>query len=156
MKVLDINQYEKLKIRPVNVNNMKHELPDLADCGKVCYEYIDPISIHLEDLKPGYVVKLSKRYPYENVWIFFDSKHMSKIRGHHYSKPVFVRGDVQTNISYLGIGVYESSWPKSYVYEAYNVTGVWKTNIDIEVFTTEKDVLDFYRVYKIVDVFKDL
>ena len=69
---------------------------------------------------------------------------MSKIRGCHYLKPAFVRGDVQTIISYLGIGVYESSWPKSYDYEAYNVTGVWKTNIDVNVFTTENDVLDFY------------
>ena len=155
MKVLDINQYEKLKIRPVNVNNMKHELPDLVDYGKVCYEYIDPISIHLEDLKPGYVVKLSKMYPYENVWIFFDSKHLSKIRSRH-SSPALVRGDIQTDISFLWTNIYKDTWPKSHFHETYNVTGVWKTNIDIEVFTTEKDVLDFYRVYKIVDVFKDL
>ena len=151
-KIYNTSCFEKLKIRPVNVRNMAQ--PDIEP---FTYEYINPYDLDVDDLDNGWIVRTSiPGRGISNIWIVFDEDHMRLIRNgaYRFNVPSLLRPDRMT-IAFLNLGVYYRTWPEMNGFPQYNVTGVWKTNIDINNLKNEKSFLEFYKTNKLEEKFNN-
>lgn len=149
-KIYNTSCFEKLKIRPVNVRNMTQ--PDIEP---FTYEYIDPYDLDVDDLDNGWIVRtLSYEH---NIWIVFDEDHMRVMLNgvYRHNVPALLRPDRLTTVSFLDLGTYYRTWPKSDMHPKYDITGVWKTNIDIDNLKDEKSFLEFYKTNNLKDKFNN-
>ena len=146
-KIYNTSCFEKLKIRPVNVHNMAQ--PDIEP---FTYEYINPYDLDIDDLDNGWIVRTISY-----IWIVFDEDHMRVMLNgvYRYNVPALLRPDTLTNVSFLDLEIYCRTWPEANGFPRYNVTGVWKTNIDIDKLKDEKSFLEFYKINNLEEKFNN-
>lgn len=146
----------RIKINDLrNINIKQYNWPKISNCEKLFYEYINPYDISLNELNPGDIVRLSKNIPEENVLIYCDC-NTAKYLGYNTSTDILIHKDEFMLTMYLEINVFKNTWPKSNIFNFYNVTGVWKTNINIDMFNSQNDIKDFYDKYNIIETFNNL
>lgn len=163
MKIYNISCFEKLKIRPVNVSDIrmsfsKENLNSL---------WVDPKTISLSDIMPGYMVRTGVEIcenGVPNVWIFFDRQHIMKFcKGKDYlidyfneneNKGVFLRSKptIESNFSFMTIESFMETWPEHSNRYDMTITDVWKTNINIDEICTLDSLLAFYKKHNLYDL----
>lgn len=153
MQIIDLTSYEKLKIRPINVN-------DISD-GRLrpVFTHMDISKMRFFDLKPGYVVKT--RYGWDgeavdNVYIVFSKKHIMSIC------PNTIISENMCNIillrskngvcSYKELNSYMDNFPRHNNYPKQDITDVWQTNIDETEFHSLYEVSNFFDDYDLENI----
>lgn len=153
MQIIDLTSYEKLKIRPVSINDISDGL-------------LHPVFTHMaiskmkfSDLKPGYVVKT--RYSWEgttdnNVYMVFSKKHiMSICKNTFFSEKVcdmiLIRSKNGCS-SYKELDPYMDNFPRHNRYSKQDITDVWQTNIDETEFHSISEVSDFFDDYDLENI----
>lgn len=135
MKIYNIAEFEKLKIRAVNVS-------DLNDSKHT--KEIDPERISYSDLKPGDIIKTN-----ENKTPFYmavDKKVFQILFGCSTTKTMmFVQPDNNGGIVYLMANIYKENWPHvNNMYANFDIIKVYKTDCDASKINSMDD---FYRIY---------
>lgn len=154
MNILNTQAYEKLKIRPVNVNNLKN-IENNDNVLPFEYQYIDPKTITMKDVGEGYIVRTDEHATNYNIWIVISKEYMRHFtRVYLYDYPAMMRLDKGSRISYLSMGTYEKNWPDT-IYNLHIVTGVWKTNLDMNIIHDIDSFIMFYKKYKLDNIFND-
>lgn len=148
MKIYDTRYFEKLKIRPVNPN----------DLSKIWLKHMDPDKMTYDQLKPGYILKTKRNWreePFGNHWMIVPTSLMKKIKyGLSESTNdmfVLLRPDPEdkSKLSCNPISSYEKTWPNHYEYHCFDVTDVWISDINLDNIKRKKDFLDMFEEYKI-------
>lgn len=146
MKTLDFSLYEKLKIRPVNVNDIN------------TIEWIDPNSISIGDLRPGYICRTAERH--SNIRLYLDPEQLVNIYGkdgYPYDCGAFVKpvdNDPYIKVSCVLLKYFCGSWPVEPISTEFSVSDVWKTSFDVSVIKTKDDVIDFFNKYNLSEIWK--
>ena len=144
---------EKLKIKPVNINDLQKG-PDLP----FIYSYLDPKSIKLTQLSNCDIVRTDKVEAY-NIWMYFDLEYMLNISPKYgYLSGAFLRYDTSTtsNVSYINIETFVHTWPKHRLYKEYNINALWRTNIDPHMFKDEKTFINFFKTNNLLEYFNNI
>ena len=149
MQILNTSTYEKLKIKPVNVVDMKIE--------HLC-EWVDPKRINLYDLKAGDICRTyEKATEYNpNVWVVFEPDDMNRLFGKRYRHVCggFVRPREEGYASYNLMESYYNTWPKYKTVCGFDIVDVWKTDYDISHISSAYDLVDFYKEHNLFDLCK--
>lgn len=150
MKIIDTSSFEKLKIRPVNVNDINR------------FVHVNPRTITLDEIHPGYILKTRRGwhgYPYDNIFMFFETARVKSIIDH--LKYIAIRTDYvilrpdrdsTPRIHYNSIYGYLVEWPKYHGSTNLDVTDVWITHFDVNKINSEQDILDIYNKYNLFDL----
>lgn len=144
---------EKLKIRPVNINDLQKgsDLPFI-------YSHLDPKSIKLTHLSNCDIVRTDKVESY-NIWMYFDLEYMLNILPKYgYLSGAFLRYDTSTtsNVSYINIETFVNTWPKCHPYKECNVNALWRTNLDPHMFKDEKTFVNFFKTNNLLEYFNNI
>lgn len=155
--MIKISAFEKLKIRPVNVCDLKTD-------QKWSDIWADPKEMNWNDLFVGDVVRTAGESTPEipNIWILFDIEGMRKLFGNGYSypswgfvRPEFVRPELEQriNANFNWLKSYYENWPK-YITPShtFDIVDVWKTRFDISDIKSAKDLVDFYNKHNLFDL----
>ena len=155
MKIYNISLYEKLKIRPVDVNSMQNE------CRKTYIEVLDAESLDFSDLDIGYIVK-TKETDDNPFYMMVDIEIFLKITGNH---PDMYRDEEmmfiqEHDFNYLSGSSYMSDFPCCVVTKqhkwnsTYDITKVYiinpvilKPKIKVFDIKTRKDFVEIYDTY---------
>ena len=154
MKILNTSDYfEKLKIRAVDVRNLKDINPMLN------YKEIDINSIKgISDLIYGTIVTTVYYNKIDcNVWMYVDCNVVKKlIPEYEYTNHALIHPrNYETNmISYLTVDGYMRTFPKYEGYPMFDAVRVYETNIDPSVFKTADEFCDFFKKNNIEEIFK--
>ena len=142
MIVHNIDIFEKLKIRAVDIKNIS------AGNGFI---RIDPNSITLDDLRPGYVMKAKNKKQY----LFMTMDQLEKIFGtvYDYDTPAFVRPDNHTysGASYIALTRYKLFFPEHKTPD-FDITDIWDTGVDTSDISSVDMLCEFFDNYKIYDL----
>lgn len=128
-------------------------MPKLFDLGM----HIDPHKIKIEDLQPGYICKTLQKpeIGLSNVWIYFDIDHVRKLFDDYvYYYGAFVRPNAKVagKISFISMYSYLKTWPNELEQSKFNVTDIWKSNINLDDICTATDFLNFYELNNLYDL----
>lgn len=152
MRILNTFAFEKLKIHPVDISHMNSLKP----------ERIDPDDITVNenqiDLIPGCFVRTVGIVPGHllsddlNVWIYFDHANMERLfityRLHKFDRGAIVRycAETYSKLYYEPMDFYVDDFPRhiNRIFEFRDVTDVYISNLDLGMFTSEKDIVRFY------------
>ena len=155
METIKTSTFEKLKIRPVNVCDLKMD-------SNWFNMWVDLNKMKWRDLVAGDVLKTeckpTKVTP--NIWIAFDLVDMKRLFGARYSHTCggLVRINVKPRIraSYSLLSQYYSSWSKfsTSTPTGFDVVIVWKTGFDISNIFTYEDFFEFYKEHNLFDLCK--
>lgn len=154
MKIFNTSDYfEKLKIRAVDVRNLK----DINPIFK--YKEIDINSIKgISDLTYGTIVTTVYRNRFDsNVWMYVNFQVVEKfIPEYAYTHHALIHPiKYESNmISYLTVDGYVRTFPKYEEYPMFDAVRVYETNIDPSVFKTADEFCDFFRKNNIAENFK--
>lgn len=154
MKIYNTSCFEKLKIRPVDVNKL------ISD--NIIVRRLDPEDIKLDDIKEGYLCRTSEQ-PTErlsNIWIRVDNNTLKRL----FKTDVFEEEDVSyggfvtpdadswSGITYLYDEDYRQKYPMSYN-NKYNILDIWETSddfiCDFILIENEDQFVDFFKKYNI-------
>lgn len=156
MKIYNTSCFEKLKIRPVDIDK-------LSIANDILIERLDPNKMKIEDLQQGYICRTNGQPTEEcsNIWIYVNSDTLGHLFDEEFEYDGFVTPDTASSydISYLYIEDYLETWPKTSVdnyitrVPEFNFIDVWKTSDD---FTDEfslvynaKQFIDFFQKYNL-------
>lgn len=154
MKILDISCFEKLKIRPVNINDIKPDEPLLNI--KIPKKRPADFRFFYNDIESGYLVKTIGEDSAEDpdVWIYVDHENMKRLnktyRMNNGRHGAIVRcypdtkPDRPSRVVFVDFSSYIENWPKHQSYSEYDITDVWTTDIDLRTFKTQDELADFY------------
>lgn len=136
MKIYNIAEFEKLKIRAVNVSDLNVYPGHIKE--------IDPERISYSDLKPGDIIKTN-----ENKAPFYMAvgKNAFQILLDYPTTQamMFVQPDNIGDIVYLTANRYKANWPHVDSTNAdLNIIKVYKTDCDVSKINSMDD---FYRIY---------
>ena len=145
MKIIN-TLFEKLKIRPVDVRDLKFDLmvEKIADS--------DMKKMNIKDVMDGDILVTKDG----RVWVKVDAEH-AKLFFHHglgLNYGVFIRpsGDMSNRrkLTYMSLESYEDTFPR-YYYEnrLYDIIEVYTTNIDISEFESQEKFIEFFNKNKI-------
>lgn len=163
MKTLNIKSFEKISINPINIKdlqNIKMNI-DIFDIEKIKSNPMNPVlytvNEKINDLLPGYLVKLSmlSTQSEPNIFIVFDHDHMSKLfksyNTQNWNSGALVRYNetCDEKLSFSLIKNYYGTWPKHKSMFDLNVVSVYETNINLDIFATKQDVVNFYLKNKL-------
>ena len=163
MKIYNTSCFEKLKIRPINVNDIR--MPFSKESLKKLW--IDPKTISISDIMPGYMVRTGyeiRENDVPNIWIFFDHQHIMKFCkdmdyiidyfNENEVKGVFLRSKptIESNFSFMTIESFMETWPKNHNRNDMTITDVWKTDINIDEICTLDSLLAFYKKHNLYDL----
>ena len=153
MRILNTFAFEKLKIRPVDISHMNSFFKP---------ERIDPASITVNekqiDLIPGCFVRTVGSVPGYllsdnlNIWIYFDHANMERLfityRLRKYNRGAIVRYCAETNskLYYEPMDYYVDDFPRhiNRNFKYRDIMDVYTSNLNLGVFTSEKDIVKFY------------
>lgn len=151
MRILNTFAFEKLKIRPVDILQMDSLKP----------KRIDPVNITVNenqiDLIPGCFVRTVGSVPGHllsddlNVWIYFDHANMERLfiaYRQKYYRGAIVRYCAETNskLYYEPMDYYVDDFPRhiNRNFKFRDITDIYISNLNLGVFTYEKDIVEFY------------
>lgn len=147
MKIHNTSYFEKLKIKPVSVADIKIEHPG---------EWVDPKIINWSDLKAGDICRTYGKATEDkpNVWVVFESDDMMRLFGERYKHACggFVRPREDGNATYNLIESYYKTWPRYKTVYGFDIVDVWKTEYDISHISTPYDLTDFYNEHNLFDL----
>lgn len=150
MQILNTSTYEKLKIRTVDPSEL------------VSFIHVDPYKISIDDLRSGYILKTylgAAGHHFDNVYILVETDIARKLVAYLKSSEittdyVILRPSrVNDRIIYWDdIERYLNTWPKCLGNDKFNVTDVWKTDLDITTFKSDTDIAKFFNKYDIFNL----
>lgn len=161
----------RLNIQPIKLDDLSNLSFDFDT--NFCLENLEKIetdpnkfvvSKSYTDLKPGYIVRAGNMksilaYAYcSTFFIFFSKQHLNMFNSRKLidDAGAFVHYNTNTpeHVSYLQLSSYFDSWPKYGLseMEKYDITSVYPTNIDLNMFKTKQDIIDFYNKNKLYNI----
>ena len=153
MQIIDLTSYEKLKIRPVSVNDISDGLLHPV------FTHMDISKMKFSDLKPGYVVKTRFGWsgePDNNVYMVFSKKHIMSICNNViFSEKmcaiILIRSKNRSS-SYKELDPYIDNFPRNNKYPKQDITDVWQTNINETEFHNLYEISDFFDDYDLENI----
>ena len=143
MKIYNISRFEKLKIRPVDVNSMH-----------VAVEMVDARSIGFSDLKFGYIVETDETDQDDNpFYMLVDVKTFMKIMDYEdFSfdpKMVLLQPDSEEHddTAYLCSEAYRRYWPCYNGPSKFDIKHVYIINCDPSKVETKDEFIELYYKY---------
>lgn len=133
----------------------------LQDLDEIIYfTHINPNTIKIEDLSIGSIIRT--RYdvndePNNNTYILVkNNEYLKNMINISHEKNKTLKYLIQPNkdknkLSYLTLINYDN-WPKHNSYDCFDVIDIWETNIDVDIFKTREDVIEFFNKYNINDL----
>lgn len=148
MKIYNTSFYEKLKIRPVDINSLDDV--DEDDFGKLTFVHLDPEEMKLSDLRLGDIVKTELNSHYIMMSIATANTIGVPRKDAQYAY-VLVRPDrySRNGVSYLELNGFVKFFPSHDTHDVFNITDVWRSGADTSRFKTGYDVYDFFTKYNI-------
>lgn len=159
MKIYNTSLYEKLKIRPVNINDINDIKPD-EPLLSIKIPKKSPADFRVDffhnDIQPGYLVKTIGDDSVEDpdVWIYVDHENMKRLNktyrmNNGYNGAIVrcypdTKPDRPSRVFFMDFSAYKENWPKHQYYFEYDITDVWTTDIDLREFKTQDELADFY------------
>lgn len=149
MKIYNISLYEKLKIRPVDINSLDDV--DEDGFGKLVFVHLDPEAMKLSDLSLGDIVKTEL-----NSYYIMVSKATANTIGvlhkdDQYVEYILLRpnSNSRNGVSYLTLKGFVKFFPLHDKHDSFNITDVWRSGADTSRFKTGYDIYDFFTKYNI-------
>lgn len=143
MKIYNIAELEKLKIRPVDIKTMDglHPVFRYRELKLNCIDKI-------ESLAYGSIIRTRFNSKFDiNIYIYVELSFVKKlVPTYSYNcdaliHPTSVRSD---NISFLSVDGYEDTWPKYQGHPVFDVMNVYKSNFNLFEFDTPEDFCRFF------------
>lgn len=159
MKIYDIYSFEKLNIHPIKMS-------DISTSKKIdtplFVEKIDDSKLHsinVNNLKYGWLLKTIDCSE-TLIWIYINYDLAIKLFGNNYGyyDDCIVCPCLSTNskLSYLNISGFRNNFPKFITnkmeFPEFEINSVYKTNIDISLFESSRDILNLYDKYSLYDL----
>ena len=144
MKFYNIAEFEKLKIRPVNISNIKQSediVVEKLDLNKLCFE----------DIKPGYIIQT--RYGWagdvDNLFIVVPIEYLKKLKP-EYRIGMYDVILVRPNYNYKhlvseSMHGYVAHFPKHLINSDMDIQMVYKTHIDFTKFKSETEFIEYFK-----------
>lgn len=142
MKIIDTTTYEKLKIRPVDIQSLQNGICKTS-----------PYNIKMQDLKPGWFVKTKEGD--ENFYMVVTRNTEMKFIDfqlpefpEYYLDICFMQPSTENNYGFLKLysSSYKALWPiyKNDSSNKFTIEYVYKTNIDT---SNMKNIKDFTKTF---------
>ena len=146
MKIVDISSYEKLKIRPVDINNLD------------TIKKVNPIDIQINKIYPGYICRMNfkSNERESNIFVYVDSDRMDIVFPSY--RPFSCGGWISPNdrtisgMNYVLIDDYEDCWPKNCFFAKYDIIDLWASNYSVDNIITSKYLIEFYNDHNLYDL----
>lgn len=139
MKIIDTTTYEKLKIRPVDIQSLQNE---------ICK--ISPYNIKMKELKPGWFVETGENNDnfYMVVTRDTEMKFIDFRLPEYYLGICFMQPSTENNYGFLKLysSSYKALWPiyMNDTSRRFTIKYVYKTNIDT---SNMENIKDFTKTF---------
>ena len=145
MKIYNTSIFEKLKIRSVNINNINYSGIDK----------IDPKTISITDLEPGYIIK-TKKTNSNPLYMVVDQKTEMELNHNpirHNYRIFFIQPKEFNEISSLTVESYEETWPHHKWSDSCDVCAVYlvkQTHNILSIHTFDEFIKIYNEYIKII------
>lgn len=147
MEIINTSAFEKLKIRSVDVKQLKNNSTD-----KIIK--IKARDISIVDLKSGFFVKTCEPYGY--LYMILDKETERKINTFfdvsYYNDLILVQPFdsrvSRVNFDFMSLCKYSETWPNHINTEMYDITDVYITGFDTSLINSNNDFLLYFDKYR--------
>ena len=152
MKIYNTSCFEKLKIRPVDVNKLS--------TNNFIVRRVEPSSIKYRDIEIGTICRMNeeKTTSSSNIWVCVGVDKMNLFFNGSFNCGGFVTPTTENEVGLdrILISEYEAHWPYHILEHDFNIADVWLTTNefykDLYAVESVQEFVFFYNKYNLKDL----